>query len=73
MGGLPGSAAPAGAPVASPGVRRRSVVLLALGAVAATAVGAGLYARPLLETGTGYAAHNACAVTSVAGLSLIHI
>jgi hypothetical protein len=48
-------------------VRRRSVVLLALGAVTATVVGAGLYARPLLETGTGYAAHNACAVASIAG------
>ncbi len=29
-------------------------------------VGAGAYARPLLETGTGYAAHNACAVAFVA-------
>ena len=48
-------------------MRRRRVALLALGAVAAAAVGAGAYARPLLETGTGYAAHNACAVTHVAG------
>ena len=46
-------------------MRRRSLVLLAVGAVAG--VGAGAYARPLLETGTGYAAHNACAVTFVAG------
>ena len=37
-----------------------AVVLLAL-------VGAYWYARPLLLTGTGYAAHNACAVTFVAG------
>jgi len=37
-----------------------ALVLLAL-------VGAYWYARPLLLTGTGYAAHNACAVTFVAG------
>ncbi|CAN5217988.1 serine hydrolase [soil metagenome] len=36
-------------------------------AVAAAAVGGVLYARPLLETGSGYAAHNACAVVLVAG------
>lgn len=37
-----------------------AVVLVAL-------VGGYLYAKPLLLTGTGYAAHNACAVTQVAG------
>ena len=35
-------------------MRRRSLVLLAFGA--------GAYSQPLLETGTGCAAHNACAV-----------
>ena len=48
-------------------MRRRSIVLLVVGAVGAALVGAGTYARPLLETGTGYAAHNACAVALVAG------
>lgn len=39
-----------------------AVVLLVLG------IGGGLvYARPLLKTGTGYAAHNACAVQLLAG------
>jgi hypothetical protein len=47
-------------------MRRRSLALLALGGVALAAVGAGAYARPLLETGTGYAAHNACAVALLA-------
>ena len=48
-------------------MRRRSLVPVALGVAAAAVVGAGAYARPLLETGTGYAAHNACAVAYVAG------
>ena len=47
-------------------MRRRSLALPALGALGVAVVGAGAYARPLLETGTGYAAHNACAVTFVA-------
>jgi CubicO group peptidase (beta-lactamase class C family) len=47
-------------------MRRRTVVLLVLGALTATAGGAVIAARPLLETGTGYAAHNACAVAFVA-------
>ncbi len=48
-------------------MRRRSLALLALGVLVAAGVGAGVVARPLLETGTGYAAHNACAVALVAG------
>ena len=50
--------------------RRRIVrrVLLGLLVVVIVAlVGGYWYARPLLMTGTGYAAHNACAVTFVAG------
>jgi CubicO group peptidase (beta-lactamase class C family) len=46
-------------------LRRVVVVLLVL--VVAAAVGGYWYARPLIATGTGYAAHNACAVTFVAG------
>ena len=38
------------------------LVLVVVGAVAGY-----VYARPLVRTGTGYAAHNACAVTFVAG------
>ena len=45
-------------------VRRVVAVLLVL--LVAAAVGGFFYARPLLETGTGYAAHNSCAVTLVA-------
>jgi CubicO group peptidase (beta-lactamase class C family) len=48
-------------------MRRRTLVLLVLGGVTATLAGGVLYARPLLETGTGYAAHNACAVVLLAG------
>jgi CubicO group peptidase (beta-lactamase class C family) len=48
-------------------MRRRTVALLVAGGLGAALVGAVLYARPLLETGTGYAAHNACAVALVAG------
>ena len=46
-------------------VRRIAAVLLVL--VLAAAVAGYFYARPLLKTGTGYAAHNSCAVTLVAG------
>ncbi len=47
-------------------MRRR--ILLGLVAVLVAALAGGLiYARPLLKTGTGYAAHNACAVRLVAG------
>ncbi len=45
-------------------VRRIAAVLLVLVLVAAVA--GYFYARPLLKTGTGYAAHNSCAVTLVA-------
>ena len=44
--------------------RRIVAVLLVL--VVAALVGGYFYARPLLKTGTGYAAHNSCAVTLVA-------
>ncbi|HET6968618.1 MAG TPA: serine hydrolase [Ornithinibacter sp.] len=43
------------------------IVAVLLVLVLAAAVGGYFYARPLLETGTGYAAHNSCAVTLVAG------
>jgi CubicO group peptidase (beta-lactamase class C family) len=43
------------------------ILAVVLVLVVAAAVGGYFYARPLLETGTGYAAHNACAVTLVAG------
>jgi CubicO group peptidase (beta-lactamase class C family) len=46
-------------------VRRLLLVLVLLLAVAV--VGGYWYARPLLLTGTGYAAHNACAVRLLAG------
>ena len=43
------------------------IVAALLVLVIAAVVGGYFYARPLLETGTGYAAHNSCAVTLVAG------
>lgn len=43
------------------------IVAALLVLVIAALVGGYFYARPLLETGTGYAAHNSCAVTLVAG------
>src|SRR5688572_17135685 len=42
------------------------IVAVLLVLVVAAAVGGYFYARPLLATGTGYAAHNSCAVTLVA-------
>jgi CubicO group peptidase (beta-lactamase class C family) len=48
-------------------MRRRTVALLVLAGVGGLLAGGVLYARPLLETGTGYAAHNACAVALLAG------
>ena len=45
----------------------RRVLAVVLVLVVAAAVGGYFYARPLLETATGYAAHNSCAVTLVAG------
>lgn len=48
-------------------MRRRSWVVIGVATVlVAAVVGAYWYARPLLRTGTGYAAHNACALTHVA-------
>lgn len=44
----------------------RVLVLLLVVAVAAAVAGY-RYARPLVHTGTGYAAHNSCAVTFIAG------
>ncbi len=45
----------------------RRIVLLLAGLVVVAVAGGLLYARPLLKTGTGYAAHNACAVRLLAG------
>ncbi len=47
--------------------RRRQQVLLLIAIVGLLLGSALVYARPLLRTGTGYAAHNACAVQLVAG------
>ncbi len=47
---------------------RRSLVALIL-LVLVVAVGGYWYERPLLLTGTGYAAHNACALDEIAGRS----
>ena len=46
---------------------RRRVLLGLLLVLVVVVVGAYWYARPLLLTATGYAAHNACAVEEVAG------
>ena len=51
-------------------MRWKRVVLGVTGAVSVAAVGGVLYARPLLQTGSGYAVHNACAVVLVAGRPL---
>jgi len=49
-------------------LRRAGIVAVALVAVLLVAVfGVYLWQAPILLTGTGYAAHNACAVTHVAG------
>jgi CubicO group peptidase (beta-lactamase class C family) len=44
----------------------RRILAVILVVVVAALVGGYFYARPLLKTGTGYAAHNSCAVTLVA-------
>ena len=48
---------------------RRTLVVLIVVVLVFIVAGVGIYwwQRPLLLTGTGYAAHNACAVTEVAG------
>lgn len=46
---------------------RRRVLLIVLGLVLTLLAGGLAYARPLLLTATGYAAHNACAVRLVVG------
>lgn len=45
----------------------RRILLGGVAVVVAAGVGGYWYERPLLLTGTGYAAHNACAVTRIAG------
>ena len=45
----------------------RRILLGLLVLVVVAAVGGYWYERPLLLTGTGYAAHNACAVEHIAG------
>jgi len=47
--------------------RVRKILAALLGLVMIALVAGYWYERPLLLTGTGYAAHNACAVTKVAG------
>jgi len=53
--------------------RRRRVALRILAGLVAVLlvalVGGYLYAKPLLLTGTGYAAHNACALQGIKGRS----
>lgn len=46
---------------------RRRNILIVLAVLIAVIVGGYWYERPMVLTGTGYAAHNACAVTYVAG------
>ncbi|MFB8264997.1 serine hydrolase domain-containing protein [Streptomyces sp. NPDC055955] len=50
-------------------ILRRILVVAAVFVVVATAVGTGVYRwqRPMILTGTGYAAHNDCAVTEIGG------
>ncbi len=48
-------------------MRGRRIGLIILAVLVVAVLGALIYARPLLMTGTGYAAHNACAVRFVAG------
>src|SRR4051794_9724846 len=46
--------------------RSSKIVLIVLTVLIAALIGGYLYERPLLVTGTGYAAHNACAVRLLA-------
>lgn len=47
--------------------RSRKILLIATAVVLVLLVGGYWYERPLLLTGTGYAAHNACALDAIAG------
>lgn len=47
--------------------RLRRILILALALLAAALYGGYRYERPMLLTGTGYAAHNACALHALAG------
>jgi len=47
--------------------RSRKILLIVLVVIIVVLVGGYTYERPLLVTGTGYAAHNACAVRLIAG------
>jgi len=49
------------------GERSRRVALVVVGLLVLALGGGYVWQRPLLLTGTGYAAHNACALTAVAG------
>lgn len=49
--------------------RVRTFLLVLFGLVVVAVVAAYWYARPLLITGTGYAAHNACALAELSGRS----
>lgn len=64
----PTPAAPSARPTRRGRLLRR-VFLGVLALVVILLVGGYQYAKPLLLTGTGYAAHNACAVTHLAGRS----
>jgi hypothetical protein len=45
----------------------RRVSLVVVGLLVLAAAGGYFWQRPLLLTGTGYAAHNACALAAIAG------
>ena len=47
--------------------RLRRILLVVLGLVVVALVAGYWWQRPLLLTGTGYAAHNACALDAIAG------
>ncbi|WP_062518547.1 serine hydrolase domain-containing protein [Demequina gelatinilytica] len=47
--------------------RARTIVVASAAALAVAVTAAYWYERPLLVTGTGYAAHNACALDAIAG------
>src|SRR3569623_549083 len=47
--------------------RSRKILLSVLAVVLVVLIGGYWYERPMLLTGTGYAAHNACALKAIAG------